>query len=78
MGTGAWGMGHGEGGEGGERLKGKGKRDKFNLSPLRLSLSPFPGKPHTLFSQCPMPHAQYYLESVSIIGRTNQLKPTLS
>jgi hypothetical protein len=35
--------------EQGKRLKGKGKRDKFNLSPLPLSLSPLT-IPDSLFS----------------------------
>ncbi len=68
MGTGEWGIGHhDEGDEGDKADKGdKGERIA-TLSPLSSS-----------HAQYPMPYAQCYLESVSIIGRTNQLKPTLS
>ncbi|BAY74640.1 hypothetical protein NIES25_10540 [Nostoc linckia NIES-25] len=35
-------MGHTRQGEEGKRLKGKGKRNKFNLSPFPLTPFPFP------------------------------------
>jgi hypothetical protein len=43
MGHGAWGIGEmGETREQGKRLKVKGKRNKFNLSPFAFTPFPFP------------------------------------